>query len=149
MIWIVCFEGMIWTHRLACETYITRTGRTALLQLIGFGRRFNGDIFRYGRGPHRFADALALALHAVHQPASPDKFRGKQAQAKKYHQPSWPGRNNHHYPCEQQSKASNDAEGAADLLDSADDHGIPSKSGRIMAERVGYSPSRFCYPTIF
>src|SRR5579859_3937021 len=67
---------------------------------------------------HCFLEAVAFALDAIHQAARPHEFRGEQAQAEENGEPTRARSDNHDCADEQESETGNDAEGAANLVES-------------------------------
>jgi len=71
---------------------------------------------------HGVFDAATFVLDTIHEAASPDKFRGEQAQAKKNGEPPRAWRDKHDDAYEKQSESGDDAKAATNLVERGLEH---------------------------
>lgn len=69
-----------------------------------------------------FANAIAVLFEAIHEAASPDEFRGEQAEPDKDREPAGAGRDDHNDADAEKGESCDDAKDAANLLDCAEGH---------------------------
>src|SRR5215472_4475987 len=90
------------------------------------------------RAQKRILQAHAFAFDAVHETASPNKFRREQSQPHENYGRARTWSEYHDRSQEQKCESDNNQEDAADLRDGAENH-WPRKN--FLAERVGFEPT--------